>query len=221
MANTYDFPNGAVRHFRLGDHGKQKEYEDLFLSISSSSSQVIDRAQEQADKMLSAAKAQTDEIIQNAETQAEEIVRNAELQAEEIVHNAEIHAQQLLHNAETDSARIIQSAETEAAEIVQNAEAQATGIVRTASSSSPLSAETQEFAIHSVESCIEQLRRQLLDSVEIVDQQWNDFLRGLVNPKGVHDSVAVSDTDEEIDAPPDIEEKVSAIARELLDIAEG
>ena len=94
------------------------------------------------------------QMIDDAKAQAEEATRLAQTQAEETVLAAEKKAELILSGAKSRK-------DASDAEVTQ----------------------VQEYALRCVENCVDKLRQQHKDAIELINAQWQDFLSGLILPE--------------------------------------
>lgn len=154
--------------------------------------------------------AEIGDILLSARTVSRQMVAQAREEADGIVKAAEERAGQRVREAEEQAAEILREAEEKAAALVREAEER---------SAPPMSeAEMQEYAVHAVEECFSRLRRQQLDVLDMINEQWRDFLSRLNFSEPAPDA----EERETFTPPPitqqDIETRVNAIARELMEI---
>ena len=82
-----------------------------------------------------------------------------------------------------------------------------------------LSEEMQEYVVRCVGECFARLRQQQLDTAEYLNEQWRGFLSGLSLPElPTPGSAQKAEEPDNGVSQQDIEDRVSAIARELLEI---
>ena len=178
--------------FRLSTE-QQAEIGDILLSARAVSRQMILQAQEQADG-----------ILQKATEEAGRLVREAEEQAEQITRQAEEQAAEKLREAETNTPELPPTGEEEAGK----AENAAPG----------LSEEMQEYVVRCVGDCFARLRQQQLETAEFINEQWRAFLSGLSLPELPTPGAVRTESEQTGISRQDIEDRVSAIARELMEI---
>jgi cell division septum initiation protein DivIVA len=210
--------NGPQKEeFRLSAE-QQAEIGDILLSARAVSRQMIAQARQQAE-----------ELLQNANERADALVREAEEKADAILTDAGEQALKTTQTAEAQAAETIRAAEEKAAELLRE-----TGVREAESSSAEeelpedkkdptapaISEEMQEYVVRCVGDCFARLRQQQLDTADYINEQWRSFLSDLSLPelptpdmlrkeeKAVGDEVSRQE----------IEERVSAIAKELMEI---
>lgn len=135
-----------------------------------------------------------------------------------------------LFSAQAMAQEIISSAKAEAEEILRSAREQRVSV--SVPVSIPMSDDAaQEYAVSCVESCMEKLRQQQLDSIEIINNSWREFLCGLMpetdTPAPVPAAApsvpmhsAKEAADEFVPDMAELEQRVNAIAKgisELMD----
>lgn len=96
---------------------------------------------------------------------------------------------------------VVAKANQRAGEILADAESRREEIVAE-------SLAQQEYAVQRVEACYNRMKQQHLNCIEAINAEWQDFLCGLLP----------EETDELV--PPDMGDKIDAIARELFSIGQ-
>ena len=203
--------------FRLSTE-QETEIGDILLSARTVSRQMILQAQEQIDDMMRKAEEQAAEKLREAEEQAAQITREAEEQAAEKLRKAEERAAQILQGAmgekNSEAAGNAEGAEADAA-----AETEAAGQPEeTARESAVLPEEMQEYVVRCVGDCFARLRQQQQETADFINEQWRCFLSGLSLPELPTPGAAPAETEGTGVTRQDIEDRVSAIARELMEI---
>ena len=203
--------------FRLSTE-QETEIGDILLSARTVSRQMILQAQEQIDDMIRKAEEQAAEKLREAEEQAAQITREAEEQAAEKLRKAEERAAQILQGAmgekNSEAAGNEEGAEADAA-----AETEAAGQPEeTARESAVLPEEMQEYVVRCVGDCFARLRQQQQETADFINEQWRCFLSGLSLPELPTPGAAPAETEGTGVTRQDIEDRVSAIARELMEI---
>ncbi|MBR6839909.1 MAG: hypothetical protein IKM82_04900 [Oscillospiraceae bacterium] len=203
--------------FRLSTE-QETEIGDILLSARTVSRQMILQAQEQIDDMMRKAEEQAAEKLREAEEQAAQITREAEEQAAEKLRKAEERAAQILQGAmgekNSEAAGNEEGAEADAA-----AETEAAGQPEeTARESAVLPEEMQEYVVRCVGDCFARLRQQQQETADFINEQWRCFLSGLSLPELPTPGAAPAETEGTGVTRQDIEDRVSAIARELMEI---
>ena len=210
--------NGPQKEeFRLSAE-QQAEIGDILLSARAVSRQMIAQARQQAE-----------ELLQNANERADALVREAEEKADAILTDAGEQALKTTQTAEAQAAETIRAAEEKAAELLRE-----TGVREAESSSAEeelpedkkdpaapaISEEMQEYVVRCVGDCFARLRQQQLDTADYINEQWRSFLSGLSLPE-LPTPASLRNTEgaagEEVSRQ-EIEERVSAIAKELMEI---
>ena len=209
--------------FRLSAE-QQAEIGDILLSARAVSRQMVAQAKEQADELLQEAKERAEQLLHEAEEKADVILRQASDQAAETTRTANEQAEETVHAAEEQAAALLQEARARACEIAPSAE-QADSETRQGQTDEEPAApaineEMQEYVVRCVGDCFARLRQQQLDTVDYINEQWRSFLSDLSLPelptpdmlrkeeKAVGDEVSRQE----------IEERVSAIAKDLMEI---
>ncbi|MBR1566428.1 MAG: hypothetical protein IJ649_06655 [Oscillospiraceae bacterium] len=203
--------------FRLSTE-QEAEIGDILLSARTVSRQMILQAQEQIEDMMRKAEEQAAEKLREAEEQADRITREAEEQAAEKLRMAEERAAQILQGAREEkngeAAGNEEGTEAEAA-----AETGAAGQPGEAiQESAALPEEMQEYVVRCVGDCFARLRQQQQETADFINEQWRCFLSGLSLPELPTPGVAPAETEGTGVTRQDIEDRVSAIARELMEI---
>ena len=155
------------------------------------------------------------------QTEMGDMLLSARSISRQMVARARDQAEQILSAAREQAAQIVREAEQEAAQIRHSAEAEA------AVPSGQVSAEMQEYAIHCVEACMTRLRQHQIEAIDLINEQWQQFLCGVMLPGSeapaaatLPESGEAQSGGEEI-SPDEIEQKVSAIAQELEDFSDS
>ena len=197
---------------------QEAEIGDILLSARAVSRQMILQAQEQIDDMMRKAEEQAAEKLREAEEQAARITREAEEQAAEKLREAEKRAAKILQGA-------IEAKNGEAAGNEEGTEADAAAEAETAGQpeeavqeSAALPEEMQEYVVRCVGDCFARLRQQQQETADFINEQWRCFLSGLSLPELPTSGAAPAETEGTGVTRQDIEERVSAIARELMEI---
>lgn len=203
--------------FRLSTE-QQAEIGDILLSARAVSRQMILQAQEQIDDMMRKAEEQAAEKLRGAEEQAAQITRQAEEQAAEKLREAEERAAQILRsateekNGEADGAEEKTEPE-DAAETEPGARPEEPVLEGAA-----LPEEMQEYVVRCVGDCFARLRQQQQETADFINEQWRCFLSGLSLPGQPAPGSAPAETGGTGVTRQDIEDRVNAIARELMEI---
>ena len=85
------------------------------------------------------------------------------------------------------------------------------------SASAGMSDEMQEYVVRCVGDCFAKLRQRQEESNEFLNEQWRNFLSGLALPELPNPARKKETVGQEISRK-EIQDRVSAIARELMDI---
>ncbi len=197
---------------------QEAEIGDILRSARAVSRQMILQAQEQIDDMMRKAEEQAAEKLREAEEQAAQITRGAEEQAAEKLRKAEERAAQILQGAmeekNGEAAGNEEGAEADAA-----AETEAAGQPeKAARESAALPEEMQEYVVRCVGDCFARLRQQQQETADFINEQWRCFLSGLSLPELPARGAAPAENGGTGVTRQDIEDRVSAIARELMEI---
>lgn len=205
--------------FRLSAE-QQAEIGDILLSARAVSRQMVAQAKEQADEILQGANEQAGRLVQEAEEKADGILRAAGEQALETTRAAEEQAAEIVRTAQARAAEILQDAgapETiPAPEEQPDTEAADTG--EEPASAPAMSEEMQDYVVRCVGDCFARLRQQQLDTAEYISEQWRGFLSGLSLPELPTPGTAPAESADSEVSRQEIEERVSAIAKELMEI---
>ena len=146
------------------------------------------------------------------------MMRKAEEQAAEKLREAEERAAQILQGAmEEKYGEAPGSEEQTEAEAAAETETdvQPEEAVR---ESAALPEEMQEYVVRCVGDCFARLRQQQQETADFINEQWRCFLSGLSLPELPVRGAAPSETEGTGVTRQDIEDRVSAIARELMEI---
>ena len=157
-------------------------------------------------------RAEIGDILLSARTVSRQMVTQAREQSDEILQTARDRAEQIVQAAEEKAAAILKDAEEKAAVLIEEA-------------SEPrdvMSAQMQEYVVRCVGDCFSRLRQQQLETVDFINEQWRGFLSGLSLTDEVQGpprpkQLAPQAKPDEISRQ-DIEARVSAIAKELMEI---
>ncbi|MCR5577411.1 MAG: ATP synthase F0 subunit B [Oscillospiraceae bacterium] len=167
------------------------------------------------DDFLASAKKLTDRFLEQSRSQADKILQDADAKAAQIVENARQKADGLVREAEQRAGEITQQANQEADAILKQARAEAESLREPGTID-------QEYAVQCVSDCFEELRRRQEESMDVLNAQWQKFLIGLMPDDETPElRSAPAPAPDEADAAPaaeipyDLEEKVSALSREM------
>ena len=175
------------------------------------------------DDFLASARKLTDQFLEQSRLQAEKILKEANAQAEQIVADARQKADELLHDAENHAEEIGLQTRREADAILEQAHADAEAM------RSKKGSIDQEYAVQCVSDCFEEVRRKQEETLDVLNAQWQKFLIGLMpnedelpapEPASAPEPEASAPEAEDAPAPEpelphDLEEKVSALSREM------
>lgn len=134
-----------------------------------------------ADYLISA-KTLSKQIVDRGRKQADDIIAEAEARAEEIVNQARQKAEEILAEARRDAEMLREE------RVI------------------PAGSADQEHAVRCVEDCFARLRQHQQEAIDLLNEQWQQFLCGLYTEEEPGE-----DTQEE-SVPPDLTARVSAIA---------
>ena len=161
---------------------------------------------------------QAAEKLREAEEQAAQITREAEEQAAEKLREAEERAAQILQGA-TEEKNGEAAGSEEGKEAEAAAETEAAGQPEKAvRENAALPEEMQEYVVRCVGDCFARLRQQQQETADFINEQWRCFLSGLSLPEVPTLGAAPAETEGTGVTRQDIEDRVSAIARELMEI---
>ena len=112
-----------------------------------------------------------------------------------------------------------------AQETIRQAQEKADAIVREAEHkrrelAQPLP-DQQEYAAKCVENCLNKLKKQHIEAIEMLNNEWQDFLCGLMpeeHTAGVEPETPDAEAQENTEDMPELRERVNAIAKELMEI---
>ena len=154
--------------------------------------------------------AEIGDIFLSARTVSRQMVMQARDQSDEIVRVAHERAEQIVKQAEEQAEEIIREAEKKAAD--RSAKAQP-------ETETDVSPEMQEYVMRFVGDCFSRLRQQQQETAEFLEDQWQAFLSGMSASNTLPASLANTEIPvvEEVSRQ-EIEDRVSAIARELMEI---
>ena len=160
------------------------------------------------------------DILLSARALSRQTLAQAREQADLILRDAREQSDQILQSARDRAAQTVQQAEEQAAairrEAAEKAAAQDSLSQETAAQKEIMSAQMQEYVVACVGDCVSRLRQQQLETVDFINEQWRSFLSGLSLADDPRRLPRVQPA-EEINRQ-DIEARVSAIAKELMEI---
>ena len=171
------------------------------------------------DDFLASARKLTDQFLEQSRQQAAKILNDANMQAGQIVEEARQKAEELMRGAESHAEEITQHAQQEADALVEEAKAEAERLKKPGTID-------QEYAVQCVSDCFEEIRRRQEESLDMLNAQWQKFLIGLMPvedelpaappaPAAEPEAPAAPAPGAEDELPYDLEEKVSALSREM------
>lgn len=179
------------------------------------------------DDFLASARKLTDQFLEQSRRQAEKIVKDANAQADQILGDARQKADEILRDAENHAEQISLQAQKDADALLEQAHADAEEM------RSAKGTVDQEYAVQCVSDCFEEIRRRQEEMLDVLNAQWQKFLIGLMpsdeelpgpepeaapaaEPDTAQAEVPEEDPPEpEPELPHDLEEKVSALSREM------
>ena len=174
------------------------------------------------DDFLASAKKLTDQFLEQSRRQAGKILAEAKTQAEQIVVEARQKADAMLRDAGDRAEEIGLQARKEADAILEQARADGEAIRSEAASAGTVD---QEYAVRCVSDCFDEIRRRQEETLDVLNAHWQKFLIGLIPneeelPGPEHETEPpVPESEEEPESeqelPFDLEEKVSALSREM------
>ena len=156
-------------------------------------------------------KAEVGDILLSARTVSRQMVSQAREQSDEILQIARDRAEQIVQDAEEKAAAIVRDAEERAAVLLAEA----------AEERNATSAQMQDYVVQCVGDCFSRLRQQQLETVDFINEQWRSFLSGLAlsdELQGPPKPPKAAQTPVDEISRQDIEARVSAIAKELMEI---
>ncbi len=149
--------------------------------------------------------------------QAEVTDRKVELG--EVLLNAQTIYQEIVGRANEKAAAITDEAQRRSEEILSEARRQSRQLLQR-------SRDQEEVAAHRVEEAFDRMKQLHQQSIEALNAQWQDFLRSLDPETDLEQSARPLPAPEqpspaeESELPPDLEEKVGAIASQLFSLEE-
>ena len=149
--------------------------------------------------------------------QAEVTDRKVELG--EVLLNAQTIYQEIVGRANEKAAAITDEAQRRSEEILSEARRQSRQLLQR-------SRDQEEVAAHRVEEAFDRMKQLHQQSIEALNAQWQDFLRSLDPETDLERSAEPQPEPEqpspaeESELPPDLEEKVGAIASQLFSLEE-
>ena len=155
--------------------------------------------------------AEIGDIFLSARTVSRQMVLQAREQSDEILKTARDRAEQIVTEAEERAERILREAEERASAIV---------VETRPANNSDMSPEMQDYVIRAVGECFEKLRLRQQENMDFINSQWQGFLSGL----SISDALPPAAPQPQQSQPgqeitrQEIQERVSAIAKELMEI---
>lgn len=121
--------------------------------------------------------------------------------------------------------KIEDQARAQAEETIRQAQEKADAIVREAEHKRREFAQSlpdqQEYAAKCVENCLNKLKKQHIEAIEMLNNEWQDFLCGLMpeeHTAGTEPEPSDTEAQENTEDMPELRERVNAIAKELMEI---
>ena len=135
---------------------------------------------------------------ENQELKAQlEALSSQKSQISDTLMSAQSIARQMIDDARTQAEETARLAQTQAEETVKAAEKKAELILAGAKTKKDASdadvSEVQEYALRCVENCVDKLRAQHMEAIELLNAQWQDFLSGLIIPGDEEEEVRESE----------------------------
>ena len=149
--------------------------------------------------------AEIGDIFLSARTVSRQMVMQAREQSDQILQTARDRAEQIVAEAEEKAARILREAEEKAAAVSPN----------TASGMTP---EMQDYVVRAVGECFEKLRQRQQETADFINDEWRSFLSGLAITDALPPAPQKQEVQTDSVTRQEIEDRVSAIARELMEI---
>lgn len=160
--------------------------------------------------------AEIGDIFLSARAVSRQMIAQAQAQADEILQNAREKADEIVREATEQASGILRDAEARALEIAPAAPAEETP--DEAGPPGALSEEMQDYVVRCVGDCFARLRQQQLETADYLNEQWRAFLSGLSLPALPTPGAKPAEEADGGVSRQDIEDRVSAIARELMEI---
>ena len=119
--------------------------------------------------------------------------------------------------------KIEDQARAQAEETIRQAQEKADAIVREAEHKRRELAQSlpdqQEYAAKCVENCLNKLKKQHIEAIEMLNNEWQDFLCGLMPEEHTAEpEQSDAEVQENTEDMPELRERVNAIAKELMEI---
>ena len=108
-------------------------------------------------------KNQISDTLMSARDIARQMIEDAKSQADETAKLAQLQAEETVKAAEKKAELILSGARSKAADADLN--------------------QVQDYALRCVEDCVDALRRQHMDAIELINSKWQSFLSGLILPE--------------------------------------
>ena len=151
------------------------------------------------------------------------LLGNIQQQAETMGQENELLRTQLeaLNGQKSEIGDTLLSARALAKKIEDQARAQAEETIRQAQELAQSLPDQQEYAAKCVENCLNKLKKQHIEAIEMLNNEWQDFLCGLMPEEHSDEAESgTSDTEAQENTAdmPELRERVNAIAKELMEI---
>ena len=170
-------------------------------------------------------------LLENIQRQAETMGQENELLRTQLeaLNGQKTEIGDTLLSARALAKKIEDQARAQAEETIRQAQEKADAIVREAEHKSQELAESlpdqQEYAAKCVENCLNKLKKQHVEAIEMLNNEWQDFLCGLmpeehtdVAETGTESEPADTQAQENTEDMPELQERVNTIAKELMEI---
>ena len=149
------------------------------------------------------------------------LLGNIQQQAETMGQENELLRTQL--SARALAKKIEDQARAQAEETIRQAQEKADAIVREAEHKRRELAQSlpdqQEYAAKCVENCLNKLKKQHIEAIEMLNNEWQDFLCGLMPEEHTAEpEQSDAEVQENTEDMPELRERVNAIAKELMEI---
>ncbi len=170
-------------------------------------------------------------LLENIQRQAETMGQENELLRTQLeaLNGQKTEIGDTLLSARALAKKIEDQARAQAEETIRQAQEKADALVREAEHKSQELTESlpdqQEYAAKCVENCLNKLKKQHVEAIEMLNNEWQDFLCGLMPEE--HTDVAETETESEpadtqaqenTEDMPELQERVNTIAKELMEI---
>ena len=210
-----------------------EQADELLRNAGERADRLVREAEEKAAETLRASEEKAAETLRIAGDQALDTTRAAEEKADAVIHAAEEKTAEMLRASEEQADAVIRGAGEKATGIVRSADEEAAGIIREAGKTaagavaeldaaepkaSAMSEEVQDYMVRCVGDCFARLRQQQQETADFLNEQWRAFLGGLSLPDLPTAAAGQANAPDDEVSRQDIEQRVSAIAKELMEI---